>query len=259
MKKIILLALISAVLFTGCAKQEVVTSAAPPEPSNTTATHTIEYVTFDAKVMQRTGDRLLLGDLGDTVDSIFYLSTDDESIKAGDIVEVTFNGMIMESYPPQLGDPSLKLKEQGTSILPMLEEIYHELWERDRLLNEDIDIIAVDFDKISLLSNIEKEAFCKILDNYMYSNHNATVIQSNFDKLKEENLIKPYGDIENAYHFENGLLISFETQEDTSIPVTSFTMTVTKWRSPLGAYGMNIIADLEENEWKYEIETEFMA
>ena len=127
MKKLILLTLCVAFLLTGCGKQEVVTSTVPPEPSNTTATHTIEYITFDAEVMKREGNNLLLGDLGDTVGSIFYLTTDDENIKAGDIVEVTFNGMIMESYPPQLGDPSLKLKEQGTSILPMLEEIFYEL------------------------------------------------------------------------------------------------------------------------------------
>ena len=259
MKKLILLTLCTVLLLTGCGKQEVVTSTAPPEPSNTTATHNFEYVTFDAKVMKREGNNLLLGDLGDTVGSIFYLTTDDDTIKAGDIVEVTFNGMIMESYPPQLGDPSLKLKEQGTSILPMLEEIFYELWERDRLLNEDLDIIAMDFDKISILSDIEKEAFRKILDNYMYSNHNIRVIESNFEKLKAENMLKPFGDIENSYQFENGLLFSFDTQEDTLIPITSLSMTVSKWRSPLGAYGFVINSKLENNEWTYEIENEFIS
>ena len=259
MKKLILLTLCAAFLLTGCGKQEVITSAAPPEPSNTTATHNFEYVTFDAEVMKREGTNLLLGDLGDTVGSIFYLTTDDENIKAGDIVEVTFNGMIMESYPPQLGDPSLELKEQGTSVLPMLEEIFYELWERDEGLNDNIDLIAVDSDKINVLSNIEKEAFCKILDNYMYSNHDVTVIQSNYEKLKAENMLAPYGDKKDAYHFENGLLFSFDTQEDTLIPVTSFSMTVSKWRSPLGAYGFVISSKLENNEWTYEIENEFIS
>ena len=259
MKKLILLVLCTALLLTGCGKQEVVTSTAPPEPSNTTATQNFEYVTFDAKVMKREGNNLLIGDLGDTVGSIFYLPTDDDTIKAGDIVEVTFNGMIMESYPPQLGDPSLKLKEQGTSVLPMLEEIFYELWERDEGLNDNIDLIAVDFDKINVLSNIEKEAFCKILDNYMYSNHDVTVIQSNYEKLKAENMLAPYGDKKDAYHFENGLLFSFDTQEDTLIPVTSFSMTVSKWRSPLGAYGFVINSKLENNEWTYEIENEFIS
>ena len=261
MKRIICSVLAGALLLCGCADKNIAhtTVNEPTSAQSTHATHEFEYVTFDAKVMQRTGDSLLLGDLGDTVGSIFYLTTDDDTIKAGDIVEVTFNGMIMESYPLQLGEPSFKLKEQGTSVLPMLEELYHELWERDRLLNEDLDVIAVDFEKISVLSDIEKEAFLKILDNYMYSNHDIGVIESNFEKLKEENLIKPYGDIENAYHFENGLLISFESQEDTSIPLTSFTMSITKWRSPLGAYGINIIAKLDGNQWKYEIESEFMA
>ena len=228
MKKLILLVLCTALLLTGCGKQEVVTSTAPPEPSNTTATHNFEYVTFDAEVMKREGNNLLLGDLGDTVGSIFYLTTDDENIKAGDIVEVTFNGMIMESYPPQLGDPSLKLKEQGTSILPMLEEIFYELWERDEGLNDNIDLIAVDSDKINVLSDIEKEAFCKILDNYMYTKYDISVIASNYEKLKAENMLAPYGDIKDAYHFENGLLFSFDTQEDTLIPITSLSMTVSK-------------------------------
>ena len=259
MKKLILLTLCTALLLTGCGKQEVITSAAPPEPSNTTATHNFEYVTFDAEVMKREGTNLLLGDLGDTVGSIFYLTTDDDTIKAGDIVEVTFNGMIMESYPPQLGNPSLKLKEQGTSILPMLEEIFYELWERDEGLNDNINLIAVDFDKINVLSDIEKEAFFKILDNYMYSNHDVTVIQSNYEKLKAENMLAPYGDKKDAYHFENGLLFSFDTQEDTLIPVTSFSMTVSKWRSPLGAYGFVINSKLENNEWTYEIENEFIS
>ena len=259
MKKLILLTLCAAFLLTGCGKQEVITSAAPPEPSNTTATHNFEYVTFDAEVMKREGTNLLLGDLGDTVGSIFYLTTDDENIKAGDIVEVTFNGMIMESYPPQLGDPSLKLKEQGTSILPMLEEIFYELWERDEGLNDNIDLIAVDSDKINVLSDIEKEAFCKILDIYMNTNYDISVIASNYEKLKAENMLAPYGDIKDAYHFENGLLFSFDTQEDTLIPITSLSMTVSKWRSPLGAYGFVINSKLENNEWTYEIENEFIS
>lgn len=259
MKKLILLTLCTALLLTGCGKQEVVTSTAPPEPSNTTATHNFEYVTFDAKVMKREGNNLLLGDLGDTVGSIFYLTTDDENIKAGDIVEVTFNGMIMESYPPQLGDPSLELKEQGPSILPMLEEIFCELWERDEGLNDNIDLIAVDLDKINVLSDIEKEAFIKILDNYICTNHDISVIASNFEKLKAENMLAPYGDLKDAYHFENGLLFSFDTQEDTLIPITSLSMTVSKWRSPLGAYGFVINSKLENNEWTYEIENEFIS
>ena len=259
MKKLILLTLCTALLLTGCGKQEVVTSTAPPEPSNTTATHNFEYVTFDAEVMKREGNNLLLGDLGDTVGSIFYLPTDDDTIKAGDIVEVTFNGMIMESYPPQLGDPSLKLKEQGTSVLPMLEEIFYELWERDEGLNDNINLIAVDFDKINVLSDIEKEAFIKILDNYICTNHDISVIASNFEKLKAENMLAPYGDKKDAYHFENGLIFSFDTQEDTLIPITSLSMTVSKWRSPLGAYGFVINSKLENNEWTYEIENEFIS
>ena len=259
MKKLILITLCTALLLTGCGKQEVVTSTAPPEPSSTAATHNFEYVTFDAEVMKREGTNLLLGDLGDTVGSIFYLTTDDENIKAGDIVEVTFNGMIMESYPPQLGDPSLKLKEQGTSVLPMLEEIFYELWERDEGLNDNIDLIAVDSDKINVLSDIEKEAFCKILDNYMYTKYDISVIASNYEKLKAENMLAPYGDIKDAYHFENGLLFSFDTQEDTLIPITSLSMTVSKWRSPLGAYGFVINSKLENNEWTYEIENEFIS
>ena len=258
MKRLICSILAGALLFSGCADKNIAHTTVT-EPTSTQASQEFEYITFDAKVMKRTGDSLLLGDLGDTVGSIFYLHTDDDTIKAGDTVEVTFNGIVMESYPLQLGDPSFKLKEQGTSLLPMLEELYHELWERDRLLNEDLNVIAVNFDKISVISDIEKEALRKILDDYMYSNHDISVIESNFEKLKEENLLKPYGDIENAYHFPDGLLISFESREDTSLPVTSFTMSITKWRSPLGAYGINIIANLDGNEWKYEIETEFMA
>ena len=53
MKKIILLTLISALLFAGCAKDEVVTSTAPPETTTAPPTHNFEYVTFDAKVMKK--------------------------------------------------------------------------------------------------------------------------------------------------------------------------------------------------------------
>ena len=122
----------------------------------------------------------------------------------------------------------------------MLEEIFYELWERDEGLNDYIDLIAVDFDKINVLSDIEKEAFIKILDNYICTNHDISVIASNFEKLKAENMLAPYGELKDAYHFENGLIFSFDTQEDTLIPITSLSMTVSKWRSPLGAYGFVI-------------------
>ena len=99
----------------------------------------------------------------------------------------------------------------------------------------------------------------QIIDNSMYSNHNITVMQSNIEKLQAENMLAPYGDLKDAYHFENGLLFSFDTQEDTLIPITSLSMTVSKWRSPLGAYGFVINSKLENNEWTYEIENEFIS
>ena len=85
MKRIICSVLAGALLLCGCADKNIAHTAVnePTFAQSTHATHEFEYVTFDAKVMQRTGDSLLLGDLGDTVGSIFYLTTDDDTIKAG--------------------------------------------------------------------------------------------------------------------------------------------------------------------------------
>lgn len=266
MKKLMLITLIFTFLFTGCVQNTPSPDAGNGE--NTTASTQLansgepasqnseDSITFSAKVIKAFGDSLLISDIDGGIDSIIFVPSGDSPLNAGDIVEVTYDGMILESYPLQLSHATVAFKEKSDDIVGLYRNIFFELYEKDSGLNSNINIISVDLSNTNNLTKAEKQALLYLIGSELPSDGNMQVIGKTFEELKEENMLTYDGANEKFPYFENGLLFTFPTENESE---KDFELTATKWRSPLGAYGFNIKASLKDNTWQYKIENEFIS
>lgn len=268
MKKIILFSLLLTFLLTGCAKDDTdgdnlsiqpispAVSSDSPKNAESETTASQENTVFTAKVLKNYEKSLLLADIDGGLDTIFEVSAFEDGIAPGDIVSVSYNGFIMETYPCQLGQASAALKENGADLVGMYEDIFTELLQRDSGLNSGVEVISLDLSGIDNLSKTEKEGLFKIIEDSLISQGNIRLVSMTLEQLKEENMLS-YQDGDDKFpHFENGLLFTFPTENESE---KDFELTATKWRSPLGAYGFNIKASLKDNTWQYKIENEFIS
>ncbi len=188
-----------------------------------------EYKSSD-KISVRTGDTLIYDKDGRSIEL--------KDLKDGDIVEIAYDGIIMESYPAQISSYSIKIMDTllVDGYLSLIDDIYNE----DTGLNSDIGIIAIDTEEMTNLSELEKE---KLLAN-IKDKYNMEVKKGTFDELAEEGLI----DKENLY-FENGILIKI-TKPVFDEKAQKITCGIEKWRSGLGAIGSNdVTAQYNGSEW----------
>lgn len=175
--------------------------------------------------------------------------TNADALKPGQTVEVGYSGMVMESYPAQLGTPVyIKIIEKGEDIVGFYEKILNDLWKVDEGLNSDISLLAFDLSQVTNLTNAEKSALVYIVSGA----HSLEGITGTFDELSEQGYI----DKENLY-FENGLLFNFKV---TNVTKDSFSFDVTKWRSGLGAYTFHECKAVKtDNGWSYTIGSEMIS
>jgi len=162
-----------------------------------------------------------------------------EDFKVGDIIEVTYNGAILESYPAQISASSIKLVDHNILIegyLALIDDLYNE----DEALNSEIKMIAFDTTEWVDLTGIEKEIiFTKVKEIYGYE-----VVEGTYEELGKEGII----DTENLL-FPEGILISFSDMKYDK-EKSRITCATKKWRSGLGAIGSeDVTAKYKDGEW----------
>lgn len=169
-------------------------------------------------------------------------------LKDGMNVEVSFNGVVMETFPAQLGEAyELHAYSIGTEQSPggsfydlcgLYLQVLSDLWSTDHGLNSDISLAGLDLSKApgGLLES-EKAALCWRFGE----KHGVEVIQGTYEELAEEGRFVSLSDDPEhpLYHWEDGCLFSITAaqgheEETDSLPVLFFD--AQKWRSPLGAY-----------------------
>lgn len=158
-----------------------------------------------------------------------------QDLKPGDILEITYNGMIAESYPAQIQAYDIKVVGHNNLIDGYLA-IIDDIWNEDSGLNGEIEMITIDTTGWIGLTDIEKEIIlARIKEAYGFE-----VTVGTFDELADQGII----DKENLY-FENGvhIVISDMTYDEKDEKIT---YSVSKWRSGLGAVG----SDGSEAEYK---------
>jgi hypothetical protein len=162
-----------------------------------------------------------------------------EELKAGDLVKITYNGVILESYPAQITASAVEVAGRNIIIdgyIALIDDIYNE----DPGLNGDITTVALDTTEWIGLSAIDKE----IILQSMKDSYGLDIIEGTYDELSEQGLI----DKEKLY-FPKGILISIKNinynEKDKII-----TCSIKKWRSGLGAIGSDdVTAEYKDGQW----------
>lgn len=168
-------------------------------------------------------------------------------LKDGMNVEISFNGMVLETFPAQLGEAyELHAYSIGTRQDPggtcydlcgLYLQVLDDLWETDPGLNSDISVAGLDLSQApGELLDSEKAALAWRFGE----KHGVEVIQGTFGELAEEGYLTAVDNIPDLYQWEDGCLFtispnhSHDDEIHFGLPVLFFD--AQKWRSPLGAY-----------------------
>lgn len=166
-------------------------------------------------------------------------------LRAGMVVEVGFDGTVLETWPAQIQVDSVTVKEQQTDYFSLYYQILEDILGEDEGLNGDVSKFGFDFSEISMLSETEKQ----LLALEFSSAHQVEPLQGTLTELMDDGVI----DRENLY-WEDGLHFTIKEEEVKS---DSVTFSVTKWRSGLGATGYrNTASKAPDNQWVFAKITE---
>ncbi len=177
-------------------------------------------------------------------------------LRPGAVVEVVYDGYILESWPGQIpGVESVTVMEQGEDFMTLYLNILDELYETDLGLNPEGSMeasitYAFDLTGVQNLDKGEKEALA-----YLFTcAHNtdwekarpAEHVLGTYVELVE----KGYIDGEKLF-FENGVLF---TVKDEPAKNGKFTFSAEKWRGGDGAiFFTDCTAEKKDGEWGYEL------
>lgn len=217
-----------------------------------------------AKIMDISGSSILLANMaGESGAADIYRISSDEigvaseagvrldmnSLEQGMLVDVVFDGTVLESFPMGLGGiKGLRIRSQGHDIGGLYRTVIDDLYKVDPGLNGDISILAFDFSKVSNMTESEKAALLYLLGE----SYSEEIMAATYEELSEQG----YVDKDNLY-FEKGLLF---TIEDAAMSGEEFTFNAQKWRSGLGAYFFyECRAIKSEGRWTYTIGAEMIS
>lgn len=197
--------------------------ASDPESNEYKSSDRMNVNTIDAVITNQEGKEITL-----------------EELKPADVLTITYNGLILESYPAQISASKIEVidhKELIDGYLALIDDLYQE----DPGLNGDIKMIALDTTGWTDLTEIEKEIiFTSVKEAYGYE-----VVEGTFEELSDQGLI----DKDNLY-FPEGIqiVISDVKYNDEKSEITC---SIKKWRSGKGAIGADdVTATLEAGTWK---------
>lgn len=195
---------------------------------------------LSCKIAAVLGDSLLLAEMGDSGQELLFLlphtglvladaagaAIEASALRAGMLVDISYSGAIMESYPAQIGSPTaLTVTAAEDDLVGFYLRLVQDIYEEDEGLNDGISLLALDLTAAENLNAAEKGALLYLAQETFAD---LSLLQATFEELELEGLIS--GEFP---QFETGLLISFS---EMSFATDSFTFTLEKWRSALGAY-----------------------
>lgn len=162
-----------------------------------------------------------------------------DQLKPGDLLMISYNGVILESYPAQIGASRIDYLGHNLLLDAYMASIT-DIYQEDSGLNGDIRMIAFDTTEWVDLTEIEKE----IILSMVKEKYGFDTLQATFEELSEQGLI----DKDNLY-FPEGILIELKNMkwnEEEKVLKCS----ISKWRSGLGAIGADVEAEYDGGGWK---------
>ncbi len=221
-----------------------------------------------------------------TADTPVYL--DGRPASAGDLtdgmpLEIAFNGLVLESFPAQLGEIySVSAYSTGSPQCPggsyydlcgLYLQVLDDLWNRDPALNENISIASLDLTQApgGLLESEQSALRWRFGEL-----HGVEVLDLTFEELRDQGYLtasplstpapKEGEDLSSLwYSWEDGCLFSIRANgshgaECYALPTLFFD--VEKWRTPLAAYCLYDCSALwpEMGTWEgYSIGSEMIS
>lgn len=156
-----------------------------------------------------------------TADSLYSLS--DDSFADGEVVAVSHDGMILETYPASFANiQSIDSIGMEYNRIGLLQQVISDLMETDPALNDAIQMLTFDFSSANLTTS-EVQA----LTYWAWCEYGVDVFEATMESLTAEGRIDPNDG------FTDGLHITLETFDDTG---DSLGFHIQKYRGPLGAY-----------------------
>lgn len=209
-----------------------------------------DNVILNCKVVSKENNSLLVMGLTDSYTSLYTILgqyKEFSELQEGDIINILFDGNILETYPAQIGNIDKIVKvESSDNLVNMFVDVIMQLYNEDTGLNSGINVITFDMTEVENLSNLEKEAI-------IYKVWCETGIEINFGTHQE--LLDDGQITENGY--DKGLLFKVKTEDTVD---NSFNFSISKYRGPLGAYFyVNCKATKIENVWNYSIGEEMIS
>ena len=220
-------------LLASCAAGGSPVSGGTPSNEQQTGGESAQPVSVTAvcRVVSNDGSLLLAGTDGDP--NIYILTLEDAANPAaGTLVEVTYDGTILETWPAQLGGvTAVKTAEDGfDDRCALYLQVLEDLWEVDSGLNGELTYIGVDLSETSL-SESERSAVAWAFAG----RHGGELVTGTWEELADQGYI----DRENLY-WEDGILFTITEKEEPVyfMPegMAAVTFDAEKWRSGLGAY-----------------------
>lgn len=256
-------------------------TSAPESPQPAMVTETFRIITAE----EPGTPPLLLAKMDGTVGDVYRLSsgkdipvtlewaTEDEmeaidwSYQAGTLVEITHDGILLETYPLQFSNvTAIHVLESGfNDRCDLYLQALEDLWGVDPALNENITYVGMDLSETSL-PPAERSAVAWAFAN----RHHAELIEGTLEGLMEQGYItgEPLG-TEDApadakfWHWEDGCFFSITEQPMEGVySLTPVTFDAHKWRSSLGAYWFCDCTALQSalGDWSdYQIGTEMIS
>lgn len=256
-KQIGIILLLGLVLLSGCQSQKAFEEA--PKGSNPISEQeppgearipvqtpdrleTAEAVLHGKVIEAENGHLLVINHGEDARASQLYTLTDAQELKAGDLIDIYYNGLVMETYPGMLGEVyGIKKTGEEEDFVALYLDIFQELYEIDEGLNDGIEEIAFDLEKASNLTELEKEA----LLYKIWCLYQKETFLSTYEELKEEGRLD-----EEGFYYEKGLLVTIAVEAEGE---NCFEYSANKWRSGLGAIGYSDgVAKKEAGKWTYQ-------
>ncbi len=257
MKRILFIALTCILFFcSGCAKESEGLNPSPSTSAIKNRPSAKSEAVMMGKIIKMENNMILVADTEQI--GLFQVSSDAfwgdiSHLRLGDMIEIGFDGTVLETYPAILANVQyIMLLENSEDFVGLYYDIFMKLYHEDLNLNTDIDLIALDLTEENNLTDSEKNALLYLL-------WNTTQLQTRlatYEDLLSENLITL--DALTGYaEFKTGVLLKLETSETEE---EGFTFNAEKWHSSLGAYFFTDCQAKKENgTWVFVIGTEVIS
>ena len=165
-----------------------------------------------------------------------------DDLRPGMLVTVTWNGMVAESYPGQLGTVYALSADSGDTDdrCGLYLQVLEDLWETDPGLNTSLQELAVDFSGLADLTESEKAALAWEFGNA----HGLMPITGTWEELVEAGYI----DGENLIWNGSGCLFTLTGSAEEGFQAE-------KWASGLGAYFFTDCTARKsaDGSWTYQV------